>query len=457
MSVFIKKSKLRVKNEDGTSYTGVMNAIAEESTEELVKQIEAKGNKTLESIPEDYTVLEENVDGLKEGSGDISNYRLQNYNIEWELGDIDKGNEVDSNRLLRTKDYIDIRLLQAIISDELPDKRLYIYYSDKNKQFISNRNVTSTSLISPYDVENGAYVRFVIRLEYKKSFSFKCSYPLIDGSVSYITPEMFGAVGDRKNDDTESIKKCIQFASNMSNNTYYPVRVRFGKSYVISDSIIISNFIYAEISIDGNILYTGNESAFIITNCNYTDFNFGRITSPNGSCIKFLSNSSNDHVSYCRIKFKNLYAKNNCISMHIGVKSGYINENTFIGGKLSNGEWGMYVDANGRSEVQFKAYNIGFEGVESGIYLNGCSYSSIINPRLGEFKNNILLKTNGESNRLLLISSDIILPSMFDFSTTTSMNLIAPIKKVNDGNLLSYYGIVDRGVMKYLEANYNIV
>lgn len=66
MSVFIKKSKLRVKNEDGTSYTGVMNAIAEESTEELIKQIEAKGKKTLESIPEDYTVLEENVDKLKE-------------------------------------------------------------------------------------------------------------------------------------------------------------------------------------------------------------------------------------------------------------------------------------------------------------------------------------------------------------------------------------------------------
>ena len=48
MSVFIKKSKLRVKNEDGTSYTGVMNAIAEESTEELIKQIEAKGEEVVE-------------------------------------------------------------------------------------------------------------------------------------------------------------------------------------------------------------------------------------------------------------------------------------------------------------------------------------------------------------------------------------------------------------------------
>ena len=79
MSVFIKKSKLRVKNEDGTSYTGVMNAVAEESTEELIKQIEAKGEevvakgkKTLESIPEDYTVLKETVGELKEDKVDNS-------------------------------------------------------------------------------------------------------------------------------------------------------------------------------------------------------------------------------------------------------------------------------------------------------------------------------------------------------------------------------------------------
>ena len=51
MSVFIKKSKLRVKNEDGTSYTGVMNAVAEESTEELIKQIEAKGKEDIGEHP----------------------------------------------------------------------------------------------------------------------------------------------------------------------------------------------------------------------------------------------------------------------------------------------------------------------------------------------------------------------------------------------------------------------
>lgn len=88
MSVFIKKSKLRVKNEDGTSYTGVMNAIAEESTEELIKQIEAKGKKTLESIPEDYTALEGNVDKLKEDLGNKTKNLKQ-----WNLIDISKVKE----------------------------------------------------------------------------------------------------------------------------------------------------------------------------------------------------------------------------------------------------------------------------------------------------------------------------------------------------------------------------
>nr|DAX03205.1 MAG TPA: hypothetical protein [Bacteriophage sp.] len=47
MSVFIKKTKLRVKNEDGTSYTGVMNAIAEESTEDecIHKENKTKSKK----------------------------------------------------------------------------------------------------------------------------------------------------------------------------------------------------------------------------------------------------------------------------------------------------------------------------------------------------------------------------------------------------------------------------
>lgn len=95
MSVFIKKSKLRVKNKDGTSYTGVMNAIAEESTEELIKQIEAKGEevvekgkKTLESIPEDYTALEGNVDKLKEDLGNKTKNLKQ-----WNLIDISKVKE----------------------------------------------------------------------------------------------------------------------------------------------------------------------------------------------------------------------------------------------------------------------------------------------------------------------------------------------------------------------------
>lgn len=97
MSVFIKKSKLRVKNEDGTSYTGVMNAIAEESTEELIKQVEAKGKKTLESIPEDYTVLEENVDKLKEDIGNINKEKLDS-DVVYEVGD--DGEVVSSTKMM---------------------------------------------------------------------------------------------------------------------------------------------------------------------------------------------------------------------------------------------------------------------------------------------------------------------------------------------------------------------
>lgn len=140
MSVFIKKTKLRVKNEDGTSYTGVMNAIAEESTEELIKQIEAKGNKTLESIPEDYTALGENVDKLKEdnakyigifnGSFFNKKYDLL-YGSNWILGSIKNGQTTDVKNRIRTES-IDISNMPKEFNVTIEDGYMWNFYDFDN-------------------------------------------------------------------------------------------------------------------------------------------------------------------------------------------------------------------------------------------------------------------------------------------------------------------------------------
>ena len=130
MSVFIKKSKLRVKNEDGTSYTGVMNAIAEEGTEELIKQIETKGNKTLESIPEDYTALEGNVDKLKE---DLANLKIKKINVA-DYGIKDNGEDV-ADAVLNLIERFKETLEQIKVLEEFDSSKIYSWWEMLNRDF----------------------------------------------------------------------------------------------------------------------------------------------------------------------------------------------------------------------------------------------------------------------------------------------------------------------------------
>lgn len=166
MSVFIKKTKLRVKNEDGTSYTGVMNAIAEESTEELVKQIETKGNKTLESIPEDYTVLEGNVDKLKEDK-------------------VDKPAIADNNKIPRAKDGEVEWVEVGQPTDEQTNSAV--------KSWL-NEHPEATTTVQDGSIEG---------IKINKNF-----LPYIKND--YFTPQMFGAKGDGVTDDTESFKNALK-------------------------------------------------------------------------------------------------------------------------------------------------------------------------------------------------------------------------------------------------------
>lgn len=268
MSIFIKKSKLRVKNEDGTSYTGVMNAIAEESTEELIKQIEAKGKKTLESIPEDYTVLEEKVDELKEDK-------------------VDKPAIADNNKIPRAKDgeveWVEI----GQPTDEQTNSAV--------KSWLNEHPEATTT------VQDGS----IEEIKINKNF-----LPYIKND--YVIPEMFGAIGDGKTDDTHAFILMLNSDNiiwKLDGNKTYKVNtftitkkiivdgngaVIKSQQPIIIDATIEESFYYSSYN---NIIFDGGlnivkGSQMYITNCVFRNATNG---------ISYSNSTKETFITKCRI------------------------------------------------------------------------------------------------------------------------------------------------------------
>lgn len=255
----------------------------------------------------------------------------------------------------------------------------------------------------------------------------------------YVTPEMFGAKGNGTTDDTEALQNTINYAK--TNNCF----VKGNKTYFISNTILIDGFVQLSISIR-SIKYSGTSCAVLITNCTKDDFTFGEIIAKTGSCIKYFSDSNrNNHVSYTNLKFDYLNAKDKCIAMEIGDTDGYVNENKITGGWLDGGNYGIYADAKSRTEIQFKTYNIGFEGVKTGIYLNGTSSCSFINPRYGEYADTPLLVANG-AKYILWVGIDKFYAKRISLTSNVSGRVLAPISE-NYGGIVSYDGIFENGLI----------
>lgn len=64
MPISLKPGQIKIKNNLG-NYTNI-NILAEASMQEYLDAIEAKGEETIESIPNDYTALNNDVEDLKD-------------------------------------------------------------------------------------------------------------------------------------------------------------------------------------------------------------------------------------------------------------------------------------------------------------------------------------------------------------------------------------------------------
>lgn len=260
----------------------------------------------------------------------------------------------------------------------------------------------------------------------------------------YVTPEMFGAVGDGVTDDTSAIQNAIYYAKN-NNKGIYGGRTYYTLKTIIFDGFNILNAVFNKIK------YGGTGNAILITNCSRSKFEFYDITASNGSCIKYFSDSNkNNHVSYTTLNFRFLNAKEKCIHMEIGESDGYVNENLIYGGWLNSGEYGIYADAKGRAGIQFKAYNIGFEGVSNCVYLYGTSSCIFTNCRYAEYIDTPLITSNG-AKYIFWIGINKFYSKRLKLSSNTTGRVIAPICE-DYGGIIAYDGVIENDMIIPSEA-----
>ena len=186
-----------------------------------------------------------------------------------------------------------------------------------------------------------------------------------------VTPEMYGAIGDGIADDTEAIQQAVDSGHSvyLQNKTY-----RIGSSVYVRNSNVVFD---AE---NATIKYDGTDYAFVFTNVHYKTVRLGRVDAPNGGCIKFLSMDGSNCVSYIDLYFSRFAANEgySCIKAVASAENSYINEIRIYNGRLDKGKYGIEVENNTNHPSacrinNWKIYNVGLEGVETGVHLNAIS------------------------------------------------------------------------------------
>ena len=220
----------------------------------------------------------------------------------------------------------------------------------------------------------------------------------IDPITTFSTPEMYGAKGDGKTDDTKAIQAAVD-----SGKTVW---ISAEKTYYVSRPIVISGE-QQRIECDGTI-YSDADYAIEIRTAVYSRLYFARIVNRKGGGIHIAVSKPGESMSYSTLGFGVLMCATECIKIDTA-NGRWCNENRFECGQFREGEYAVYaVDCCDAvctySCIEGNAfYNAGIEGTKKGFFLGRVWNTYIINPRYAESPH--FLTTRGKCSINLLLKN----------------------------------------------------
>lgn len=209
-------------------------------------------------------------------------------------------------------------------------------------------------------------------------------------NYEYVTPEMYGAVGDGVTDDIGAIRQAIASGFTV---------LFLHKEYYISQPIELDQEFRTRYIFDASratIKYTGADYAVKVSKMRYSTLKFGSISAPNGGGIKIYAGEvGSDRCQYIDIYFRVIAANPAddyaCIYglVNNNAASGWLNEIRIHDGHCITGKYGIHIRNNGGYKLDRWAFDgVGFEGIDTGIFFDNVTQNMgeimVLNCRLQE-------------------------------------------------------------------------